>query len=88
MWEQYLQNLADNKEIYLKIKVIPSAGKTAFLECLEDGTLRIALKAAPEKGKANLELIKFLAAELKVGREAIKIIGGLSSRTKLIKISA
>lgn len=83
----YIEKLANNKEIYLRIKVLPSAGKSGFLEAMADGTIKIAVAAAPEKGKANQELIKFLAEELGVRRYQIEIISGAGDRTKLVKVS-
>jgi hypothetical protein len=87
MLKQYVEKLANNKEIYLRIKVLPGAGQTAFMESMADGTLKIAVAAAPEKGKANQELIKFLATELGVRKYQIKVVSGIADRTKLIKVS-
>lgn len=87
MLKKYIEKLANNKEIYLKVKVLPGAGQTAFMEPMADGTLKIAVAAAPEKGKANQELIKFLASELEVRKYQIKVVSGIADRTKLIKVS-
>lgn len=87
MLTSYIKNLAKNKEIYLRIKVLPSAGKTDFLDTMADGTIKIAVAAAPEKGKANQELIKFLATEMGVRKYQVKIINGAGERLKLIKVS-
>lgn len=87
MLEKYIKNLADNKEIYLRIKVLAGAGKTEFIEEMADGTLKIAVKAVPEKGKANLELIRYLAKEAGTAKSDIKIISGAGERLKLIKIT-
>lgn len=87
MWEEYIENLAKNKEIYFKIKVVPQAGQTEFLELRPDGTMKIALAASPEKGRANQELIKFLADQLGVRKYQIKILSGAGARLKLIKVS-
>jgi len=85
--DEYLENLANNKEVFLKVKVLPGAGKTVFIGLMSDGTIKVAVAAQPDKGKANLELIKFLANELKVYKYQVKIISGLTERIKLIKIS-
>lgn len=76
-----------NSKEYLRIKVIPGASKTEIKGEMSDGTIKIAVAAAPEKGKANSELVNFLAKEFKKDKSSIKIISGLSSRVKLIKIS-
>jgi len=72
--------------MYLQIKVIPKSRCTEFVEKMEDDTYKIRLKAAPEKGKANEELIKFLSHALLVPRKEIKIISGHSEQKKLVKV--
>jgi hypothetical protein len=86
MFDEYIEKLANNKEIYLKVKVSPSAGKTELLGVMSDGTIKIAVAATPENNKANLELLKFLAKELEVRKYQIRIVSGASEKTKLIKI--
>ena len=88
MISQYIKNLAKNKEIYLRIKVWPGAGKTEFREEMVDGTLKVAVAAPPERGKANTALIKFLAREFLVDKSAVRILSGVGERLKLVKISA
>jgi uncharacterized protein (TIGR00251 family) len=85
--DEYLDNLANNKEVYLKVKVLPGAGKTVFVDTMADETIKIAVAAQADKGKANLELIKFLAKEMGVYKYQVKIISGLTERIKLIKVS-
>jgi uncharacterized protein (TIGR00251 family) len=87
MFEEYIENLSNNKEIFLKVKVSPGAGRSTLLGVMPDKTLKIAVAAAPDKGKANQELIKFLAVNLLVRRYQVKIISGATERLKLIKIS-
>lgn len=87
MWHDIKAQLADKGEVYLAVKVFPGSPKTEFRELLADGTYKIAVAAAPEKGKANLELIKFLAKELGVLKTRLIIINGAGERLKLIKIT-
>jgi len=75
-----------NGEIYLRVKVRPSAAVTAVKDIMEDETVKIDIAAKPEKGKANAELIKFLAREFAADKDNIKIISGAGERIKLIKI--
>ncbi len=80
-------DILDKKEdVHLKVKVVPGAGKSCFLEALTDGTWKIALKAQAEKGKANMELVSYLAKEFKLQKEQIQIISGKTARLKLLKI--
>lgn len=65
----------------LKIKVIPHSGRTELKE--QEGKLRLYLKSAPEKGKANAELIKFFKKEFKL---SVRIKSGESSREKVLLV--
>lgn len=76
----------ENGEIYLRVKARPSAAKTCVKEIMADETVKIDLAAAPAKGKANRELIKFLAGQFDAAAGNIKIIGGAGERLKLVKI--
>lgn len=75
---------------YLRIKVIPRSHKTEIVDVMQDAegeqTIKIRLKAVPEKGKANAELIKFLGKELGINKEHISIISGKQDQLKLIKV--
>jgi uncharacterized protein (TIGR00251 family) len=71
---------------YITVKVIPKSPRTEIVETMEDGTIKIRLKATPQKGEANKELIKFLAKEFKIEKDDIKIISGHTSPKKLIRI--
>jgi uncharacterized protein (TIGR00251 family) len=51
-----------------------------------DGSWRIRLGAPPVEGRANAELVRFLAAEFGVGKADVEIIRGGSSRRKLVRI--
>jgi len=72
--------------MYLQIKVIPKARATEFVERMDDETLKIRLKAVPEKGKANEALIQFLAKECKVDSSEIRVISGQTSTRKLLRL--
>jgi len=52
----------------------------------QNGSLKIGVREAPEKGKANRALIKLLAESLGVSRRDIRILRGLTSRDKLIEV--
>ena len=71
--------------LIIEIKVVPSSGKSDWL-IDKSGCLKWFLKSPPEKGEANKELIKALAKQLKVPQQDIEIIGGLTSRKKILKI--
>ena len=88
MLEEYVEKFNKNKEVYLRIKGRPGAAKTEIKEILDDDTIKITIAAAPEKGKANQELIKFLSKTFAVDKNNVKILSGKSEKIKLIKIIA
>lgn len=72
--------------MYLQIKVIPKSPQTEFVERMADDTVKIRIKAAPERGKANAELLRFLAKACGVKKEEVKIISGHTDTRKLLKL--
>ena len=48
--------------------------------------LKVRLKAFPEKGRANRELVSFIAEELNISRRNIRIISGKKSSYKELLI--
>lgn len=65
---------------------MPRSSKTEIAGIMDDETIKIRIKAVPEKGKANNELIKFLSKELNIPKENISIISGKTDSIKLIKL--
>lgn len=70
----------------LTVKVIPKASRNEIAGTLADGTLKVKIAAAPEKGKANAELCAFLAAHYGVPRSSVVIVSGETSPRKRIRI--
>lgn len=56
-----------------------------FIE-VKDGKIVVGVKAKPEGGKANEELLKKLARYFKVSASSIRIVSGRTSRNKIIEI--
>lgn len=69
----------------LQIKVIPSSSKDCIAGWLED-TLKVKVKAPPEKGRANKAIIKVLEKKLDLPKGSINITSGSTSRKKVIEI--
>jgi len=76
----------DGDKIRLEIKAIPGASKTEFAG-VKDGRLRIRLAAAAEDGKANAELISFLAKRIGCAKRDLRIFSGEKSRMKVIEVA-
>lgn len=68
----------------LAVKLRPAAGKSALLGEHGDGALKAAVRAAPERGKANAELLELLARALDLRRAGLAIVAGETSRTKSV----
>jgi len=67
----------------LTVKVIPRAKRTEFVGIMDDGALKIRLRAVPEDGKANEELLFFLERE--TGKKW-EIVSGFTNSRKGVKI--
>lgn len=52
----------------------------------EDKKITIGVRAKPENGKANEELLKKVARYLKVPVFSVSIVSGRRSRNKIIKV--
>lgn len=72
----------------LRVKVMPRSARSEIAGALADGTLKIKIAAPPEKGKANEELIAFLAAHYGVPPSAVRIVSGHSAPRKLVEIES
>ncbi|HNS38442.1 MAG TPA: DUF167 domain-containing protein [Anaerolineaceae bacterium] len=70
----------------ITVRVTPRSSRNEIAEVLNDGTIKIRLTAAPVEGAANKALISFLAEVLDTAQSNIDIIGGLTSRDKLVTI--
>ena len=71
----------------LRVKVIPKSSRNEILGTMADGTLKVRIAAAPEKGRANAELCAFLARHYGVPRSAVTILSGQTSPRKLVRIA-
>jgi uncharacterized protein len=69
----------------LTIKVKPKSKANELIYALS-GTITVRITAAPESGKANDQLIKFLASIFETLQKNIEIISGKKSRNKIVKI--
>jgi len=69
----------------LCVKVLPNASVNEIVG-FEGDALKIRIKAPPEKDKANVELIRFLAKKLKISRSDITLLKGRKSKLKLLEI--
>ena len=70
----------------IRVKVIPKSSKTELVGRLPDGTWKVKIAAAPEKGKANRALCEFVAEHLGVAKSRVRIISGETSHLKRLRV--
>lgn len=74
-----------NVEEEIRLRVVPGA-KVERL-AIENASLKIWIRTAPEDGKANKAVISLLAKTLKLPKQAVTIISGHTSRDKRVRIT-
>jgi uncharacterized protein len=71
----------------LAVRVVPRSSKNELAGIMEDGTVKIRIKAAPVDGKANLMLIEFLSELLNVPKTKMEIVTGSTGKDKLVAVT-
>lgn len=75
----------------LRVRLTPNSSccrlNGLFYDEHNQAYLKISVVSVPENGKANKELIDFLAKMLNMPKSAISIIGGTQNRLKKIYIA-
>jgi uncharacterized protein len=72
-------------EVVIEVTARPGASRRGVIGVTGD-RLVVGVNSRPEKGKANDELIEYLAREMRVPRSAMLIVRGETSRRKTIRI--
>jgi uncharacterized protein YggU (UPF0235/DUF167 family) len=68
------------------VRVRPRSSRGGIIGRRADGTLDVALRAAPVDGAANAELVQLLARFLAVPKSAVTIVRGLTTRVKQVQV--
>lgn len=78
------------KGIILRIRISPNSSscsvKGIFISADREEFLKVDVVSVPEKGKANKELIKFLAKKLGIAKSNLDIVFGELDRYKRVLI--
>lgn len=79
------ETLFREKQVVVQIKCTPGAAKTEWHSLLDGETpiIKLRVAAAPERGKANLLITKFIQKEFNCN---VEITSGHTSSTKLLKL--
>jgi len=71
----------------IRLYIRPDAAETR-VEGIYQDRIKIRISAPPEKGRANKELIKFIAGILSIPKSRISIASGKTSNYKEIQINS
>jgi hypothetical protein len=69
----------------IKVKV-KTLAKESKLEKLKENYFKVSVKAPPQKGKANQEMIKLIAEYFKIKSEQVRIVSGRTSPFKVVEL--
>jgi uncharacterized protein YggU (UPF0235/DUF167 family) len=69
------------------VKVKPGSRKGPLVEVDDDGGLTIYVREPAVGGKANDAVIRLLAAHLRVPRNRVALVSGMSSRVKRFRVA-
>ncbi len=68
------------------VRVVTRADNVEIVGLQDDGVLKIRLTESPAEGRANAQLIAFLADVLEVPPEQIEIVAGADKPNKIISV--
>ncbi|WP_429912402.1 DUF167 domain-containing protein [Glycocaulis sp.] len=75
----------------LRLRVTPNASRDTIegVEIRADGLahLKIRVRAVPDKGAANMAVLKLLAKTLGVPKSALELVSGHTARIKTVRIA-
>ena len=77
----------DGDDLILQVRVQPRARRDEIAG-LHGGRLRVRITAPPTDGRANEQLIRFLADRFQVPRARVELLSGSATRDKRLRIAA
>ena len=84
MLSAFKTELASNGTVQFYVRARPGMPKTQAVSLMDDESIKIDIAAAPEGGKANAELIKYLEKEFGA---SVQIVSGATARMKLVRVT-
>jgi hypothetical protein len=76
----------ENQPLTIDLYVQPKSSRTRITG-LHDGSIKLAITAPPVEGKANTQVIAFIAKLFKIPKSAVTIQSGQQGRHKKIGIA-
>ena len=77
----------EDKTTCINVRVSPKSKQGLVVGWMDDGALKVKVLAAPEGGRANIELLRVVAEELGIPVRNVTIESGSNSTNKVLKIS-
>jgi uncharacterized protein len=82
------ERLMREGRLCVAVKAIPKASRDEVVGVLENGSIKVKVTAAPEKGRANAAICELLSREFGVPSRNVRVVRGATSHTKQIEIVA
>ena len=77
----------ESDPVRFRVRVQPRASRNEFAD-VQNGVLRVRLRAPPVDGAANEALVEFIADELGLARRQVRIVSGFGSRNKVVEVDS
>ena len=74
------------RPVRLRLRVSPGAGRAAVVGRHGDAW-KVRVTAAPERGRANADVVDLIADSVGVLRPDVRLVAGASSRDKVVELS-
>jgi len=81
-----IQYSKKDRGLTFAVRVVPRASRTEIAGEY-NGALKIRISAPPVEGAANRELIRLLAKVFKLPQNAVEIVSGAASKTKIVYVA-
>jgi len=78
----------EGEDLILRLRVQPKASRDAFVGPYGEDEYKVALTAPPIEGKANEQLLKFVAKAFGLPRSRVLLESGDHSRSKCLRLKS
>jgi uncharacterized protein YggU (UPF0235/DUF167 family) len=82
------RRVAAERVVTVDVKVTRRSQLAEVYDVTSGGVLKVKVRAAPERGRANQKVSEVLAAFLGVPRSGIKLVAGSSSQRKRFRVES
>ena len=81
-----IQYSEKDRGLTFAVRIVPRASRSEIAGEY-NGALRIRIAAPPVEGAANRELIRLLAKIFKLPQNAVEIVSGAGSKSKIVRLA-